>query len=73
MIVVVPGDTPVTRPVASTVPIPGALDTHGLTNAAVPLPESAVVPPTGMVRTPVIDALLTVTVTGMRKVPGQTP
>jgi hypothetical protein len=26
-----------------------------------------------MVRTPVIDALLTVTVTGMRKVPGQTP
>ena len=50
----VPADTPVTKPVLSTIATAGFEDTHGLTVAAVPDPVNCVVVPIHAVKVPVI-------------------
>ena len=53
--VVFPGDCPVTTPVLLTVAIAAFPDTHGLTVAAVAVPESVVVSPLHEDNVPEID------------------
>jgi hypothetical protein len=50
----VPAETPVTRPVLLTVATRGDADTHGLIAAGVPEPVSCVVDPKQTLRVPVI-------------------
>jgi hypothetical protein len=50
----VPADTPVTRPVLLTVATRGDADTHGLIAAGVPEPVSCVVDPAQTLRVPVM-------------------
>ena len=63
MITLVPADTPVTKPVLSTVAMPVDAETHGFEPAGVPEPVNWVVPVPQMLNVPVmVGKALTVTV-----------
>ena len=63
MIILVPADTPVTKPVLLTVATPVEAETHGFEPAGVPEPVNWVVPVPQMLNVPVtVGKALTVTV-----------
>ncbi len=63
VIVVVPADTPLTKPELFTVATPVFEDAHGVTAAGVPLPVKVVVPVPQIVKVPLmVGRELTVTV-----------